>query len=208
MSIGNLTDEEVADIERLKNGDQKARGEFFERYRSQLENMVRLRMDPRLKVRLSSSDIVQEVYLTYASALGTYTSEPTCPPKVWLRRLTRQVIWRASRQHLGQQCRDLRREQSKGSLSGTGIRELVASVSSSVGKKLDRQQLQKTIRRLISQMPKLEREILSLVHFEEQTIREAAIELEISYEAAKKRHRRSLERLKRAHQHNLQEYLS
>ncbi len=45
-------------------------------------------------------------------------------------------------------------------------------------------------------MPLLESEILTLVHFESRTVREAAAELNITVEAAKKRYRRAIVRLK------------
>lgn len=201
-----LAAEETADLEMLQRGGKQAHLEFFERYRSQLENMARLRIDPRLKRRISDADIVQEVFLVYQDAFTTYLSNPVCPPKVWLRRLARQVIWRVNRHHIGRQCRDLRRESDLETLSDFGIRELSDSLSS-VGRKIDRKQLQVKMRELVSKMPRLEREILTLVHFEEQTIREAAMELGIQYEAAKKRHRRSLKRLKKSHEASLQEYL-
>ncbi|MFK7738362.1 MAG: sigma-70 family RNA polymerase sigma factor [Pirellulaceae bacterium] len=201
-----LSAEEAADLEMLRTGGQEARGEFFERYRSQLQNIVRFRMDPRLRRRVSDSDIIQQASLTYVNEIEQYLYAPSLPPKVWLRKLMRRVIWRVNRHHFETQARDLRRERDLDTRSHVNIQQLSASLSSA-GKKMDRKQLQKRMRELVAKMPKLEREILTLVHFEEQSIREAALELGINYEAAKKRYLRSLKRMKVAHEGTLQHYV-
>lgn len=202
-----LSAEEVADIESLKNGNQKSHGEFFEKYRDEMKTVAKFRMDPRLKRRVSESDVIQEAYFKYISEIDSYLATPKIPPKVWLRKLMRRVIWRFSRDNIGRQCRDLRRECDVTALSHVNILELSASLSS-IGEKLDRKQMQKQMLEIVTNMPTLDREILTLVHFEEQTIREAALELDICYEAAKKRYRRSLSRLKSAHETALKEYVS
>jgi len=51
------------------------------------------------------------------------------------------------------------------------------------------------MRSMIAEMPDLDREILLLRHVEEMTVSEAAAELNISVEAAKKRHLRAIRRL-------------
>ncbi|MEO1618324.1 MAG: sigma-70 family RNA polymerase sigma factor [Planctomycetota bacterium] len=205
MSI-QLSEKEAADLETLREGGQQARAEFFERHRKQLKEMARFRMDPRVKRRVSESDIIQDVFFKYSEEIEPYLAEVVLPPKVWLRRLVRRVIWGVNRHHIERQCRDTRREHDLDTLSRVRVQELTESLSS-VGKKIDRKQLQKKMREIVSKMPKYEREILTLVHFEDQSIREAAMELDIEYEAAKKRYRRSLKRLKNAHQAALQEYI-
>lgn len=201
-----LSDEEALDVEMLRSGGEQARVDFFERHRNQLTKLAQFRMDPRVKRRVSDSDIIQEVFIKYVDEIDPYLDEVGMPPKVWLRRLVRRVIYRANRDHIQTQGRDLRREHPLDTLSSEGIRELVESLSS-VGEKIDRQQLREKIRDIVSRMPKLDREILSLVHFEEQSILEASMELGIKYEAAKKRYRRSLNRLKEIHETTLKNHM-
>lgn len=206
MSNNKFSAEEVADLEMLRNGDQRVRSQFFERYRIQLQNMARIRLDRKLKRRVSDSDIIQETFIRYANEIESYLSAARIPPKVWLRRLVRLVIWRVNRHHVETQCRDVRREEELVVVSEESICEISESLSS-VGTKIDRKQMQAKMRELVSKMPKLEREILTLVHFEEQSIREAAMELGIKVETAKKRYYRTITRLNKAHRETLSEYI-
>ncbi len=57
-------------------------------------------------------------------------------------------------------------------------------------------------------MSPIEREILTLVHFENLSLKNAAIELNINYEAAKKRYCRSLDRLRKLQESRLKVFLT
>jgi len=48
---------------KLRAGDKDALGELFSAYRGHLHCMIDLRLDPRLNGRVSSSDILQDVYI-------------------------------------------------------------------------------------------------------------------------------------------------
>jgi RNA polymerase sigma-70 factor, ECF subfamily len=199
----SLSESELAIVDELQRGGKPAQAQFFNEHREVLKQMTKFRLDRRLKRRLDDSDILQDAYIEYCDRIDRYLVQPIIPPVVWLRRLVRQVISRLNRDHVGTQCRDLRRETYEYSSSAVNIAQLSASLSS-IGSSLKQIELREKLIGIVSSMSPLEREILTLVHFEERTIREAAIELNINIEAAKKRYRRALNRLREIHESNLQ----
>jgi RNA polymerase sigma-70 factor (ECF subfamily) len=205
MSV-QLTIQEIAELEHLRSSDQQSRTEFFEQYREQLKNGAKSRLDARLRRRLNESDIIQEAFIKYISEVDDYLKKPSVPPLLWLRQMVRQLVWRTNRHHLGTKGRDARRELDQYMISPVHIDELAGSMSS-VGSTLQRMDLRERIVKIVSNMPTLEREIVTLVHFEQLTIRQAAMELGIQLDAAKKRHRRGLNRLRKANETQLLELL-
>ncbi len=200
-----FTTAENSTLDDLRAGGNSACAKFFNDRREELQRMTRFRIDRRLKRRMDDSDILQEAYLEYCNRIKSYLETPQIPPLIWLRRLVRQVISRQNRDHIGTQCRDLRREKYDLSSSAVNIEHLAVSLSS-VGSKLNRLELRARLFDIVQSMSPIEREILTLVHFEEMTIREAALELEIGFEAAKKRYRRALNRLRKLHEEELQTF--
>lgn len=196
--------EEDATFQKLRDGGQVERVAFFEANRENLKKMARFRIDRRLVKRMDDSDMLQEAYIEYCKRLQRYIDNPRLPPTIWLRRLVRQVISQKNRNNVDAQCRDLRREVMQGVSSGVNIEQLSDSLTS-IGGRLQRVELREKLLKIVTSMSPIEREILVLVHFEGQTIREAALELDITLEAAKKRHRRALNRLREAHEDELLE---
>ena len=201
-----LTDLEERAIHTLRHGDRVDRASFFDRHRAELQQMARARLDPRIRRRLDDSDVIQEVFVRYCGEMETYLRDPQIPPLVWLRRIVRQTIYRLHRDHMETQCRDLRREVSEATTGNFALDHLSESFSS-VAKGLKRQELRTKLKDIFSRMSETDREILALVHIEDRTVREAAMELDIEMEAAKKRYHRALVKLREMNQSSLQEFL-
>lgn len=198
-------DSDKQELETLREGGDVARAAFFEANRENLKQMARFRIDRRLLRRMDDSDMLQEAYIEYCKRIDRYLDDPRLPPSVWLRRLVRQVISRKNRNNVDAQCRDLRRETTfQYSSSAVNIEQLSDSLTT-IGGQLQRLELREKLLKIVTQMSPIEREILVLVHFEDRTVREAALELDVSIEAAKKRHRRALNRLREAHEADLLE---
>src|SRR5262245_31819310 len=85
-------------------------GELFNLYRDRLRQMIRLRIDHRLQGRLDPSDVLQETFLEFATALPGYVKNPAAPFYVWLRCITSRKLITLHRQHLGTRMRDAGRE--------------------------------------------------------------------------------------------------
>jgi RNA polymerase sigma-70 factor (ECF subfamily) len=187
-------------MDAVLEGDGEALASFFSMYRDRLRRMVELRLDSRLRGRVSASDILQESYLGALQRLPHYQTCTDIPLFVWLRSVTMQRLIDAHRRHLGGQLRDAGREIRLGDVeaieAGTGqIAELIADTTSpSLAAR--RGEIMALVRDALEQLDPVDREVLVLRHFEQMSNHEAAAALAIKPAAASKRYVRAVERLK------------
>jgi RNA polymerase sigma-70 factor, ECF subfamily len=188
-------------IRRLAEGDQHALGEALARYGERLRRMVRLRLDRRLQGRVDPSDVLQEAYMDVARRLPEYAANPTMPLFLWLRFLTGQRLMLVHRQHLGTKMRDVGQEVSlyRGALPQASSVSLAAQLlgrftSPSVA--AARAEMQVRLQEALNSMDPMDREVLTLRHFEELSNSETARVLGLQKAAASNRYMRALKRLK------------
>src|SRR4051794_2354022 len=79
-------------LQRVLDQDSRALAELFARHQERLRQMVRLRLDRRLRGKVTSSIVLQEVYVEACRRIGDYLANPTLPIFLWLRRLTGERI--------------------------------------------------------------------------------------------------------------------
>jgi RNA polymerase sigma-70 factor (ECF subfamily) len=194
---------EIADdvLRRATAGDQQALVEVFARYRDRLRQMVRLRLDRRLQGRLDPSDVLQEAYLDFARRLPEYAREPALPFYLWLRLLTGQRLIDLHRMHLGAKMRDAGQEVSlyRGALPQASSASLAAQLLgrlTSASRAAMRAETQIRVQEALNRMDDLDREVLTLRHFEMLSNDETATVLGIKKSAASNRYIRALKRLK------------
>src|SRR5262245_33160434 len=175
-------------LRRAQAGDQAALGALFAHYRDRLRKMVRLRLDRRLHRRLDPSDVLQEVYLDVARRFPEYAAAPTVSFFLWLRTLTGQRLIDLHRRHLGARMRDADREVSlyRGPLPAASSAALAAQL---LGRHTSPTQAAVRAERLIrlqealNSLDAMDREVLSLRHFEELSRAETAQALGIAESA-------------------------
>ncbi len=188
-------------VRRAADGDAASLGVLLDRDRDRLRRMVALRLDRRLQGRVDPSDVVQEAQLEAARRLGEFVARPTMPFFLWLRLIAGQKLLQLHRHHLGVKMRAAGREVS------LHRRALPEATSAALADKLlgreaepdtaaVRAELRVRLQEALNAMDPRDREVLVLRHFEHLTTAETAAELEITEEAAKKRHLRALKRLK------------
>ena len=186
---------------RARAGDPQAVNEIFTRHRDRLRRMVEVRLDHRLQARVDASDVIQDAYVEVVTRLGEYLRDPKVPLFLWLRLVVGERLLKVHRQHLGAQMRDAGREVSlyRGALPQASSAALAAQL---LGKQTSPTQAAARAERLLrlqealNTLDPLDREILSLRHFEELTSAEAAQVLAIKEDAAAKRYVRALRRLR------------
>jgi RNA polymerase sigma-70 factor (ECF subfamily) len=188
-------------IARLQAGDPAALNTMFDRHRDRLRRMVEIRLDSRLKARLDASDVVQEAYLEVAARLDEYVRDPKLPPFLWLRLVVGERLMKLHRHHLGAQMRDAGREVSlfRGALPAASSAALAAQLLgryTSPTQAILRAERILRLQEALNTLEPIDREILSLRHFEELTAAETARVLDIEESAAAKRYFRALKRLK------------
>jgi RNA polymerase sigma-70 factor (ECF subfamily) len=187
-------------LQRAKAGDAAALGALFAHFRDRLRKMIRLRLDRRLYGRLDPSDVLQEAYFDVARRFPEYAAAPTVSFYLWLRALTGQRLIDLHRQHLGAQMRDAGREVSlyRGALPQASIVSLAQQLLgrlTSPSRAAIRAETQIRVQEALNSMDPLDREVLTLRHFEMLSTDETAQVLGISKKAASKRFLRALERL-------------
>jgi RNA polymerase sigma-70 factor (ECF subfamily) len=193
-----------SEIELLRSaidGDPAGLGTLLNQDRERLRRMVALRLDSRIAGRVDPSDIIQDAQLEATRRLPEYLARPTMPFFLWLRLITGQKILELHRHHLGAQARDARRELS---LQREPMPEATSAALAAnlLGRRTDppdaaiRAEMKFRLQEALNSLDEIDREVLTLRHFEHLTTTETALELGITEEAAKKRHIRAIRRLK------------
>jgi RNA polymerase sigma-70 factor, ECF subfamily len=188
-------------LERAKAGDAAAVNELFTRHRERLHRMVEMRLDRRLQARVDASDVIQDAYLDVARRLEEYLREPRLPLFLWLRLVVGERLLKVHRRHLGTQMRDASLEVSlyRGALpmaSSVALAAQLLGKHSSPSHATVRAERMLRLQEAVNSLDPMDREVLSLRHFEELTLAETAQVLEIQEAAAAKRYIRALKRLK------------
>jgi RNA polymerase sigma-70 factor (ECF subfamily) len=182
-------------------GDGPALAELFQRHRSRLEQMVRLRLDWRLQGRLDPADILQEAFLEFARRLPEYLADPVLPFYLWLRLLTGQKLAALHRHHLGVKMRNAGQEVSlqHGQLpraSSASLAELLLGRMTTASRAAIRAETRLRVQEALNSMDVTDREVLVLRHFEMLSNEETARVLGLKPSAASNRHARALKRVK------------
>jgi RNA polymerase sigma-70 factor (ECF subfamily) len=188
-------------LERAKAGDATAVAELFTRHRDRLRRMVDMRLDHRLQARVDPSDIIQEAYADVAGRLAEYLADPKLPVFLWLRLVVGERLMKAHRHHLGAQMRDASREVclyhgSSPAASSMALAAQLLGRTTSPTQAILRAERILRLQTALNDLDPVDREIVSLRHFEELSHAEAARVLEIEEPAAAKRYIRAMKRLK------------
>jgi RNA polymerase sigma-70 factor (ECF subfamily) len=199
----NPSNESSALRRRIGKGDESALVELFARHRDRLKRMVNLRLDRRLQGRIDASDVLQEAYLDVARRAREYLSSPSMPAFLWLRFITGQRLLTLHRRHLGSRLRDVGLEVSlhHGALpqaTSVSLAAMLLGRLTSPTRAAIRAELQSRLQEVLNGMDPIDREILTLRHFEDLNNNETAQILGISKTAASNRYVRALKRLKDA----------
>ncbi len=183
----------------LRAGNTQRFGELFLIHQPRLWQTIHFRLNDRIRGRVDTDDVVQEVYLAAEKRLSHYLDGDFPSLFLWLRLITAQVLSDIHRQHLGTESRSVSRESGPTSTAGhTSIclsQRFVAHLTSP-SQAVARDELIVQVRESLDAMTDLDREIVALRHFEELTNQEVAQELGITPKAASIRYMRALERLR------------
>jgi RNA polymerase sigma-70 factor, ECF subfamily len=201
--MGSESGETEALIRRVEKGDEAALAEIFARYRGRLRRMIKLRLDRRLQGRFDPSDVLQEAFIDVARRSREYLEDPTMPVFLWLRWITGEKLLALHRKHLSAQMRDAGLEVSlhRGSIpqaSSISLAAMLLGQLTSPTHAARRAEMQLRLQDVLNSLDPIDREVLTLRHFEELSNGETAQVLGISKSAASNRYIRALLRLKEA----------
>ena len=189
-------------LRRALAGDESALAALFEGYRAPLRRMIKLRLDRRLSGRVDASDVLQEAFLDARKRLAEYARDPAPMPfHLWLRRVAGQRLTDLHRFHLGARMRDAGQEVSlhRGPFPQASSVSLAAQLLgklTSASKAAIRAEHKLIVQEALNSMDPMDREVLTLRHFEHLSNDETALILGLSKSAASNRYIRALRRLK------------
>lgn len=193
---------QIDDLDLLQNslsGKEAGLNEVLLKHRDRLKRMIALRMNNKLQGRLDASDVVQDTFVEAARALDAYLADPKLPVFLWLRHLAGEKLIQAHRRHLGAQKRNAEREQRifGGTPAATSMSLAIqlAGKMTSPSKIVEKKEATDQLMEALEGMNDVDREILTLRHFEQLSSRETATVLDMNYEAVKKRYVRALAKL-------------
>jgi RNA polymerase sigma-70 factor (ECF subfamily) len=195
------SDDDVRFVRRAAGGDTTAVGEALERHRARLRRMVDARLDRRVRGRVDPSDVLHDGFTDVLAKLPGYLADPRIPLFLWLRLVVGERLAKVHRDHLGAQARDAGREVSlyRGPMPAASSAALAAHLLgrfTSPTQAAVRAERLLRVQEALNALNPLDREVLSLRHFEQLTHAEAAAVLEISESAAANRYVRALKKLK------------
>ncbi len=202
MLMANNTSDTIKLIERVRAGDSVAIQEIFSRHRDRLQRMVDLRLDSRLQGRINPSEVLHEAYQDVVKGMADYLHSPKQSIFLWLRTVVGERLFALHRQHLGAGRSDASLELTlyRDALPEASSAALAAQLlgrQSSLTQAAVRAERILRIQETLNAMEPIDRELLSLRHFEQLTRSEAAQVLEIEESAAAKRYIRALKKMQR-----------
>jgi RNA polymerase sigma-70 factor (ECF subfamily) len=188
-------------VEQARKGDESALSDLWSRYEDRLRRMAKLRLDRRLAGRVGVSQILRNAHADAMSRLEEFTSEPCTCPYIWFRRVVGQRLEVIHRQELGATSTTAGRELSlfRDPLPTTSSAELAAQL---LGQRVPPAQAAARAGRILriqealNALEPLDREVLTLRHFEQLSGSEAAQELGVEEAVAARRYVVALRRLK------------
>ncbi len=180
--------------------DRESLAAYFSLHQEKLRRWVEYRLDARVGGRISASDVLQDVYLAAEQRLDHFHTLPDMPFAVWIQLIAGQRLVDLHRRHLGAQARSVSKEFS---LNRPGKTEVdrdgeggLADDLTSPSQAAMRHESMEVLRSAIESMEPLDREVLSLRHFDERSNDEVAQILGIPKGTASKRYVRALTKLR------------
>lgn len=184
----------------VRAGDPRAIERLFDLHRARLRRMVELRLNRKLWGRIDPSDVVQDAMLQAARNLDDYARDPQVSAYLWLRALTHKQLLAVHRRHLATAKRDagleVGRSAAGASVSGASLASLAVEDRTSPSDAVAKAEQVRILEQLIDGMDPMDREVLSLRHFEQLSNSEVAQILGIGKTAASQRFFRALTRLR------------
>ena len=203
--MGSLADNNSAHtadlLQRHRAGDARALGELLAGHRERLRHMAELRLDRRLRAQVSPDDVVRDACAGVPARLAEYLADPRLPFFLWLRLLVGERLVALHRQRLGAPPPGAGPEVAlhRGALPRASSAALAARL---LGQQAAATQAAARAERLlrlqgaVNALGAVDREVVSLRHFEELSLAEAALVLGIGEAQAAKRYVAALKRLR------------
>jgi RNA polymerase sigma-70 factor (ECF subfamily) len=168
---------------------------LFDRHRAAVREVIRLRLDGRLRSRFDLSDVLQETEFEAYRRMPDYLERRPMPFHLWLRKTAQERVLMLRRRHGAAAARSVDRELPLPENSSVALAQHLAVSQTTPSAVLNEQELAARVRQAVADLPEADREVLLMRTYEELSYNEIACILEIEPAAARKRHGRALIRL-------------
>jgi RNA polymerase sigma-70 factor (ECF subfamily) len=187
-------------LRRASAGDDEARGQILEAYRSYLTLLARMELGRRLQGKVDPSDLVQEAFLEAHRDFGQFHGRTEGELRAWLRRVLATSLADQLRRYHGTRRRDPRLERKLGAAldeSSEALNGGLEARGSSPSARAERREDSLRLAGAMEQLPADYRDVLILRHFRGLTFGEIARRLGKSLDGVKNVWLRGLARLRR-----------
>ncbi len=171
-------------------------GKLLEEHRPKLLAMVERRIDPALRKRLESAEVLQEAFLAAQGKWSRFRAAPSAmTPYAWLYCIVLDTLietWRKQSRARRDPAREMPWPEQSSIQLGLGLLQSGTSPSEAFSRK----ELQERMRHVLDGLGPRDREILWMRHYDDLSFPEAAAVLGITENAATVRYVRALKRLK------------
>lgn len=183
----------------LKKGGEAVLADALLFYHPKLERIVHFRMDPALRSRIDTSDVLQESYLQIARRAQEFIDGVPVSLFVWIRQRVIQTLIDMQRNHFSDK-RNANRERDipsmdYGQTSCLSIARFLLDDRTSPSMAAARSEEFEQLQSALQSMNETDREVLAMRHFEQLNNLQVAESLNLSPTAASNRYIRAVARL-------------
>jgi RNA polymerase sigma-70 factor (ECF subfamily) len=197
-------DELMSEPERLmrlaRSDGGAALGALFETYRSYLALLARLRVDPVLKGKVDSSDVVQETFLDAHRDFPRFRGTTEAELVAWLRTILASNLANQVRRYRGTKGRDVRLERKLANAidqSSLALERILVAPQSSPSQQAMRREQGVILASALERLPADYREVIILRHLEGLSFPEVAARMGKTQDSVKNLWARALANLRR-----------
>lgn len=184
-------------VRQAKSGEPAALNLLLDRYLQRILRIVRLRLGPKLRGRLESMDIVQEVMLRALRGFEQFEARDEAAFLHWISRLVHNEIRDQADFH-GAAKRDAAKEVASHNNSEENRSVLSQIPADSVYRPSFQLRLKDDVLRLEAAMDRLnetQRDVIVMRQYEGMSFREIGLEMNLSEDAARMQFSRALDKL-------------
>jgi RNA polymerase sigma-70 factor (ECF subfamily) len=147
----------------------------LKRYRTYLKLLARQHLDPRLRGKLDSSDVVQQSLLQAHQARDQFRGQTEAELVAWLRRILASCLATALRD-FSRDKRDIARECPLEAIheSSARVAEWLAAEEATPSQVAEKHEEMLRLAKVLTQIPEAQREALFLQHWEGRSLAEIA----------------------------------